>query len=210
MAHDPARRPGKVVPLRTAQNGALAPAALSDAALVAAVREGDRACTLELYRRFARDAERMLVRICGFVPERADLLHDVFVRALEGIGTLRNAESVRSWIMGIAVRCAREYLRGRARAPRWTDVDMQPGVLGDGESAMELRRVYALLARLDPDDCVAFVLRRIDRRELGEVAELCGVSLATIKRRIARAERAFIAMAEEDPFLRERLDRRDR
>lgn len=75
---------------------------------------------------------------------------------------------------------------------------------------MELRRVYALLARLDPDDCVAFVLRRIDRRELGEVAELCGVSLATIKRRIARAERAFIAMAEEDPFLRERLDRRDR
>ena len=201
--------PGNVVPLRPASAAGVSPPSLTDAALVAAVRAGDRACTLELYRRFTGDAERMLVRIGGFLPERADLLHDVFVRALENLGSLREPASVRSWIMGIAIRRAREHLRSRRRAPAFTDVDAHAGAL-DGEVAMELRRVYALLARLDPDDCVAFTLRRIEHRELADIAEACGVSLATIKRRIARAERDFTAMALEDPFLRGRLDGRRR
>jgi RNA polymerase sigma-70 factor (ECF subfamily) len=189
----------RVVPLRAD--------ALSAAALVAGARAGDRASCLELYRRHAADAERMLVRVCGFVPDMADLLHDVFVRVFEGIGSLRKPDSVRSWIMGIAIRRAREHLRARSRTRPVAELEVA-GAGGEQEAALELQRVYALLQRLDHDDRVAFVLRRIEGMDLAEISEVCEVSLATTKRRIARADAAMEAWVREDPVLRDRLEGR--
>jgi RNA polymerase sigma-70 factor, ECF subfamily len=181
----------------------------SDAELVAAVRAGDRPSALELYRRYAADAERMIVRICGFVPEHSDLLHDVFVRVLEGIQSLRDPSVVRSWIMGIAVRRAYEFLRGRKRVPAPLEFDVADRDR-DVDGALAVRRAYQLLDRLDHDDRVAFALRRIEGLELSEIVEACGVSLATVKRRIARAEQTFTEMARADSVLSSRLDRRPR
>jgi RNA polymerase sigma-70 factor (ECF subfamily) len=192
-----------VVPIRAA--AALRP--LDDVALVALVTERDPDAVRELYRRHAPAAERMLVRMLGFVPERADLLHDVFVRVLEHIGDLRSPASVRSWICGIAVRRAQEHRRARRHSP--VGLANEPFAIGsDPEAALEVRRVYALLERLDEDDRTAFVLRRIEGMELSEVATTCGVSLATIKRRITRAEQRFEVLAAADTFLRYRLEGR--
>jgi RNA polymerase sigma-70 factor (ECF subfamily) len=41
--------------------------------------------------------------------------------------------------------------------------------------------------------------------QLTEVAAACRVSLATIKRRLARAEKRFVEAAKDHPALRERL-----
>jgi RNA polymerase sigma-70 factor (ECF subfamily) len=46
-------------------------------------------------------------------------------------------------------------------------------------------------------------LRFIDGMELVEVADACSVSLATIKRRLARAQKRFSAMARTYPELDE-------
>src|SRR5687767_13432688 len=110
MSTDRQRRVQNVVPLRPK-----AEAAVSDAAIVDALKGGDRSAAVELYRRNAKHAERMIVRICGMIPEREDILHDVFIRAIEKIDTLRDPSALRSWIMGIAVRRAREHLRSRRR-----------------------------------------------------------------------------------------------
>src|SRR6187549_2325135 len=50
-----------------------------------------------------------------------------------------------------------------------------------------------------------FVMRHVEGIELEELATACRVSLSTIKRRLARAEQRFAAIATRDPVLREWL-----
>jgi len=63
------------------------------------------------------------------------------------------------------------------------------------------RRVYRVLDTLPEDERIAFALRFIDDMELTDVAEACDVSLATIKRRLDRAEATFVARARKDVVL---------
>jgi RNA polymerase sigma-70 factor (ECF subfamily) len=46
-----------------------------------------------------------------------------------------------------------------------------------------------------------FVLRYVENMELGELALATGCSLSTIKRRLARADKQFSAMACREPAL---------
>ena len=52
-----------------------------------------------------------------------------------------------------------------------------------------------LLDRLPVDERIPFALRAIDGMDLREVASACGVSVPTVRRRLARAERRFFALA---------------
>jgi RNA polymerase sigma-70 factor (ECF subfamily) len=76
-----------------------------------------------------------------------------------------------------------------------------PAPVADEDVREATRATYAILAAMDVDERIAFALRFIDGMELTEVAEACGVSLATIKRRLARAETAFAKRARENPAL---------
>ncbi len=68
-----------------------------------------------------------------------------------------------------------------------------------------MRATYRVLDTLPDDERMAFSLRFISEMQLTEVAEACRVSLATVKRRLARAEKRFVEAAKEHPSLRERL-----
>ena len=75
----------------------------------------------------------------------------------------------------------------------------------DGTVGEAVRHTYALRQAVAGSP-IAFVLRRVEGHELAEAARLSGCSLATVKRRLARAERRFEAMARSDPALRPLLD----
>ena len=53
----------------------------------------------------------------------------------------------------------------------------------------------------------AFTLRFVSEMQLTEVAAACKVSLATVKRRLARAEKRFVEAARSNPALTERMAR---
>ena len=178
----------------------------SDGELLAGLSKGRRESANAIYERYAKDAERMLVRICGQGPEVADLLHDVFLRVFERAHTVRKPEALRSWIVSIAVRRAREHLRASARRRhRIDDAPPARAVERDPEASLSVRRVYELLDRIAPDDRIAFTLRQIEGMKLTEVAEACGISLATAKRRIKRGEERFRALAARDDLLASRM-----
>ena len=71
----------------------------------------------------------------------------------------------------------------------------------DEESLRAAREVYAILERFPVDERVAFALRYINGLDLTAVASACGVSLATIKRRLQRAEGRFFKVASGVPAL---------
>jgi RNA polymerase sigma-70 factor (ECF subfamily) len=182
-----------------------------DAALVAALTSEDPAARAEVFDRYGPHVQRVLARVLGHDNELADLLHEVFVRALAQIDRLDDPSALKAWLTSIAVFTAREHIRRRVRG-RWLrffaseDLPEVPFVAAGEEIRESLRATYAVLERLGVDDRIAFSLRFIEGLELGEVAAACCVSLNTIKRRLARAEKRFVGLARREPSLREWLE----
>lgn len=182
--------------------------------LVEKVGAGDAAAMATLFDVHAEMVERILARILGRGRDvdLADLIQDVFVRALEGIGRLSDPRLLRPWIAGIAVRTARETIRARARRkwlrflPGYEVPEVATPPLDD-EAREALRSAYAILDSLTSDDRIAFCLRNIEGMELLDVARACGTSVSTVKRRLERAEQRFVALARREPTLQSWLER---
>jgi RNA polymerase sigma-70 factor, ECF subfamily len=187
----------------------LLPSTTSDTDLVRALKAHEAGSAELLFERYGRYVERMLVRTVGFDPEVRDLVHEVFARALEGIQSLRESWALRGWIGSIALYTARGFLRNRQIRRRWLSVfssDEVPepaAVVASPEVSRTLAHTYAVLDALPSNESSAFSLRVIEGMGLTEIAEVSGVSLATVKRRIARAERLFWQRARRDPMLHE-------
>ena len=179
--------------------------------LVEALRAGNSEASTALFDRYGAHVERVLARVLGVDTELTDLLQEVFARALAGAAELRDGARLKGWLTSIAVFTARECIRRRQRR-RWLrflpfgEVPEPVCSPDDFEGREVVRATYALLDRLPADERIAFALRFIDGMELVDTAQACGVSLATIKRRLARAEQRFAAMAREHPIVSEWLD----
>jgi RNA polymerase sigma-70 factor (ECF subfamily) len=177
-----------------------------DAALMQALRAGHPGAAAAFYDQHAAHVHRTLRAVLGADEEIPDLLQEVFIRALDRIGKLRDIERVRGWLTTIAVFVARGHLRLRSRRTLlrvFSPEHTRPSHLDQpsSEARIALREVYAVLDELALDERVAFVLRIIDGMALAEAAEACKVSLATFKRRLSRAEKHFVEAARERPTL---------
>lgn len=180
------------------------------AALVAGLKDGDDSAAAELFDLYQEYVVRLLSRLIGYDSEISDALQDVFLRVYRGIHRLRSPEALTTWMTRVTTLTAIDILRKRRRR-RWLryvapesmpDVEVE-GIDESGQAA--LLRTHRLLDRLPPEQRVAFSLRKMCGLELTEVAESCGCSLSTIKRRIASAEAEFTRLALEDPVLSVRL-----
>ncbi|HEX3905895.1 MAG TPA: RNA polymerase sigma factor [Polyangia bacterium] len=167
--------------------------ALSDEELVGRALAGDQWGREMLYRRHSGSLLALTVRLLASRGEAEEVVQDTFVTAFEQLATLRDPGAVRPWLGQIAVNLVRRRFR-RARLMRFLGMDRgaddatlealaDPGVSADQRA--ELALVDRLLRGMTPALRIAWMLRRVDGLELGEVAALCGCSLATIKRRIA-------------------------
>jgi RNA polymerase sigma-70 factor (ECF subfamily) len=152
----------------------------------------------EAYRAHAGYVAGLVGRILGRNDEVQDVVQEVFLKAYRGFGGLRgqSQSTVRAWLGRIAVREASRKLRWR-RLRGFLDparaVDHE--LVADSRAEPELRSLvamaYLLLDRVPARERVAWVLRYLLEEPLEVVAEMCGCSLATAKRRIAAAERVM-------------------
>lgn len=184
----------------------------SDSAIVAALRARQPAGGAALYDRHQEHVRRVLVRLLGPGAHLGDLVQDVFVSAIDSIDRLERPDSLRAWLASIAVFRARAEIRARARS-RWfplfasDDMPETDAHTASPEIDEAVRTTYLVLDKLSADERIAFALRFVDGMELVEVAEACEVSLATIKRRLARAQAKFSNIARTYPVLGEWLER---
>jgi RNA polymerase sigma-70 factor (ECF subfamily) len=184
---------------------------VSDAVLVEGVRANRRAAIEAFYDRYSAHVIRVLGRVLGFERELADLHHEVFVKALESIGELRDPDALKPWLTSIAVFTARTCIQKRTRG-RWLrffatdELPDRPAATASDEIGEALRYTYWALDQLPAEERIAFALRIIDGMELTEVAEACGCSLATVKRRLSKAEAAFTKIARNHPVLAEWIE----
>jgi RNA polymerase sigma-70 factor (ECF subfamily) len=181
--------------------------AASDEALLEGLRQGQGSAVLALFERYGRHVERILGRIVGADPELPDLVHDVFAGMLAGAKQVRKASALKDWLTSVAVFRARTFIRLRARRRLWErlfpsdELPDHAAPVSDDAAVEAVRVTYRLLDSLAADERIVFSLRILDGMKLTEVAEACSVSLATAKRRLARAQANFERMATNEPAL---------
>lgn len=208
MAKKDSQAVAELLPLRKSQSDLPAPE--SDELLVLSLRARHPDAGTLLFDRYAPHIRRVLVRVMGPDAEILDLVHDVFVTALSSVHRLVDPKALRAWLTQIAVFTARAKIRRRVRGrflrflpfSELPEPELPPT---DFEASQSMQAVYRVLGTLETDLRIAFALRFIAGMELTEVAASCGVSLATIKRRLARAQGSFALAARAEPALAEWL-----
>lgn len=151
--------------------------------------------------RHSEHVRRVLVRVLGAQdPDIEDLAQETFLAALEGVHKLSNPEAFSGWLTSIAVFSARGAIRKRQRW-RWLrpvdniDEAVAPGATAEERDAAAC--VYRILADMPADERIPFALRMFDGYELHELAQICEMSLATLRRRLASAQKRFDRRARE-------------
>lgn len=182
-----------------------------DAALVQALRTGHPGAAAAFYDRHAAHVRMTLRSTLGPDDDIPDLLQEVFIRALDQIATLREVDRLASWLTTIAIFVARAQIRLRTRrswlrlfSPEQTQTWQLEQPSSDARRA--LREVYQVLDQMPVEQRMAFVLRYVHGMSLSDAAEACTTSLATIKRRLSRAEKRFLEVARQRPALAQWLE----
>jgi RNA polymerase sigma factor (sigma-70 family) len=157
----------------------------------------------ELIRRYQSHVEKVLYHLAPDWSDRADLAQEVWIRVYRNIKRLQEPEKFRGWLSRIATNLFYDELRKRKRVSTPLSLDA-PRNLDDGEMDWEIasedpgpaenlvtREFYDQLREAIADLPEVFrttiVLREIEGMAYEEIAELTGVSLGTVKSRIARA-----------------------
>lgn len=183
-----------------------------DEALIEALKSGHVGAATVLYERYSVHVRKVLVRIMGMDQELPDLINEVFFQALKSVDNINDGSRLKAWLTRIAVYVARGCIRKRSRK-RWLffSEDVESDALyhysDKDESRAEMARaIRNIINSMPVDERIVFSLRFVEGMEIVELAEACEVSKATIKRRLAKCERRFKALASGHEGLRAMLE----
>jgi RNA polymerase sigma factor (sigma-70 family) len=160
---------------------------LSDAQLVARCRAGDEAAWSELVTRFSRYVYAIIGQ--GFslrAQDAEDVFQEVFARAYQHLGRLRDDEAIRPWIAQLTRRLCIDNIRSRSRE-ELTDEEVEPGELDETlETLEEALAVHEALADL-PEHCQEILDRFFSRDESYQtIGSALDIPAGTIASRISR------------------------
>lgn len=168
----------------------------SDTTLVLAARTGEKWAQEALFKRYARTVNGLAYRLLGRDEEVDDLVQEAFLSALRSLERLENPQAFAAWLCSILVRTAHKTLRRRAMLTRLglrrstpIDPDLLVSRNAPPDVRSELAAIYGVLDRMRPEVRLALVLQRVEGLSVPEIAEQMNLSVSTVKRRLAVAER---------------------
>lgn len=170
------------------------PAAPPGEDTVARARAGDMRAWSALYH---RHFDRIYRRLCFFVGDAAiaeDLAQETFARAVVALPTFDGRATFSTWLFGIALNVARNFVRDRDTQRRAEErLAAVEALRGRDDDARALQRrawtaaLYAALEELPEGLREAFVLCEIEGLSMAEAGAQVGVSANTMAVRVHRA-----------------------
>ena len=149
-----------------------------------------------LFRRYIAMVNGLGYRLLGRDSDLEDLVQDSFMEAWRSLPKLEQPQAFGSWLGSIVIRTAHKTIRRRRLATRLglrrsepIDVDALIAPTAPPDVRSELRAIYRLVESLPATTRTALILRRVEGLPLDDIAKSLGTSLATVKRRIADAEK---------------------
>ncbi|MEU3755250.1 RNA polymerase sigma factor [Streptomyces olivoreticuli] len=171
------------------------------------IRGGDPGAFRQLFDEHARLVHRHAVRVTGDWALAEDVVSLTFLEAWRLREKLRDeGESVRPWLMGIAVnvlrntaRAARRHERAMARLPaREALPDFANELVGRMADAEELAAAKAALGKLRRSEREVVTLCVWSGLSYAEAAEALDVPVGTVRSRLSRARARLRKLAERE------------
>jgi len=178
-----------------------------DLILIERARAGDLDAFNDLVRLHQDQLFALVVRMVPDRDQASDVVQEAFFSAFRNLAGFRGG-SVKSWLNRICVNAAMDTQRLRKRRPsqpypELDDESWQPpaGPEADPEriavTAERSRAINEAMTRITGDQRTAIVLFDVEGYDYGEIADMTGVSLGTVKSRIHRGRLALRAILED-------------
>lgn len=158
---------------------------LAESAELTAARRGEPAALESLYRRHARMAYSLALRITG-QPDRAeDAVQDAFLRAFERLDGFRGDAPFGAWLKRLVANAAIDRLRLERRQPESeTPIEALVGSAVHPDRQLD---ALGLLARLSPEARSVIVLHDLEGYSHAEIAASFGFRESWSKSILSRA-----------------------
>lgn len=138
---------------------------------------------------------RLAMSILRHPQNAEDAVSQAVVAAYQKIGTLRNPDAFRPWLMKITARCCYDYLRRRKREILSAEpVSPEIGVFIE---PME-DTLYASLSRLPDGQSQVLTLYYYEGFSTEEIARILGIPRTTVSMRMTRGRAKLKTMIEEE------------
>lgn len=170
-------------PIETNESG------LDDALLAVRCQLGEEGALDALVDRWHAGLWQYVRRMSNDDDSAAETLQDIWLRVLRAIPQLQDASRLRPWLFGIARRAVMDRLREAYAEPLDSGVD--PDSLPATDDAFDLAEtvgvVHDALATLPVGAREVLVLFYLHELTLGQLAEVLGVPVGTVKSRLFTA-----------------------
>ena len=180
---------------------------LSNVDLVRLCQQGlqpHKSCFAALMRLHQSHVDQVLYKLAPDWQDRADLAQEVWLRVYRNIKKLNEPEKFRGWLSRIATNLFYDELRKRKRVGNPVSLDTPRQMLDGDQMDWELpsdrpgpietlstqefyEQLHIAIKGLPEGFRTTIVMREIEGLSYEEIAEITGVSLGTVKSRIARA-----------------------
>jgi RNA polymerase sigma-70 factor (ECF subfamily) len=145
----------------------------------------------ELYDAHAAELAGYLWKLTGHREDAMDLMQDTFVAAMRDEQALREPEKVRAWLFRIATRLAIKRLRRDRLIAFLPFAGTERST--EGVPGVETLALREAMRAISAEQAAALVLHYGHGFTRAEIAALVGRTEETVKSRIARGRRAFLA-----------------
>src|SRR2546423_9822761 len=176
-----------------------------EAAFVSRLQANEDAAYDELVRSYSGPIYHVAYRMLGDSAEASDVVQEIFLKVFRNIAGFKGEAALKTWIFRIAFSEILNRLRWWKRRHRFATVslDDQPNGSGTGaahavasssptpeqvlQSKEQETAIQQALGRLSREHRSIIVLRDIEGFSYNEIADVLGVSIGTVKSRLARA-----------------------
>jgi RNA polymerase sigma-70 factor, ECF subfamily len=193
------------MPREIAYNWLDRPAELSaeECHFVARLKANEDAAYDELVRTYSASIFHVAYRMLGDTAEASDVVQEIFLKVFRNIAGFKGEAALKTWIFKIAFSEILNRLRWWKRRHRFATVSLDDSPNGNGngyyvadssptpEQALQSKEqetaIQQALGKLSSDHRSIIVLRDIEGFSYTEIADVLGVSIGTVKSRLARA-----------------------
>jgi len=143
----------------------------------------------ELYKRFSSKMYGLCLRYAKNKMDAQDLLHDGFVKVLEGIKTFRSEGSLEGWLKKIMINTAINFYKKKYAVIFYDIEEADENVIFDDDliSKFSANDLLSVIQELPEGYRLVFNLFAIEGYKHNEIAEILNISENTSKTQLMKA-----------------------
>jgi len=188
-----------------------------DRILVDRFKNGDAAAFDEMVARYWTRIYSMVNQLLRNPQDAEEVTQDAFIRAHRGLENFRGDSAFSTWLYQIATNLARNRYWYWWRRKRDKSVSIDAPLGGDGDATLAdiipaevetpddiavtqefVARIARGMERLGAKHREILILRNVKNLSYEEIADILGISIGTVKSRIARARESLRAKMGDD------------